>query len=268
MEQGSNEWLEWRKQGIGASETAVLLGLDPYGKTPYKLWKEKLGAKAEDSESAPGLFQRGHETEAMVRATIELETGVDYPPALFEHPEYPFIRASLDGWADKDAAQAAGLPRGLEVKMVGKDAMALPIPPHHQVQMQHQMLVTAQDSWLYARHCEGVTQRVVVKADPSMQAKILAAGWQFWEQVKKGQAPAFTDQDWVPVENENLNLALLAMAEQTTTTKRAPFRAEVLRFASQLRLGNKLENMVEGPAKGAKITINPARVTLPRASQD
>jgi putative phage-type endonuclease len=264
MEQGSNEWLQWRKQGIGASEAAILLGLDPYGKTPYKLWLEKQGAPAEDTEAAPGLFQRGHETEAMIRAALELETGVDYPPALFEHPEYPFIRASLDGWADEEAAKNACLPRGMECKMVGIKALAEPIPPHHQAQLQHQMLVTAQDEWLYVRHAEGTTQKFTVKADPRMQTQILAACWDFWDRVTTQIAPAFTDQDWVPVENENLDLALRMMLEQNTTTKRAPYRAEALALAAGIRAGNRLENMMAGPAHGAKVQLNPARVTLPK----
>jgi len=260
MEQGSNEWLAWRKQGIGASESAALLGTDPYGKTPYKLWMEKKGGEPEDTEAQSGLFQRGHETEAMVRAALELETGVDYPPALFEHILFPFIRASLDGWADEVAAKNACLPRGMECKMVGIKALAEPIPTHHQVQLQHQMLVTGQDEWLYVRHAEGTTQRFTVKADLGMQAKILSACWDFWARIQSNTAPAFTDQDWVPVENENLDLALRMMAEQTTTTKRAPYRAEALRLAAQLRAGNRIETML------AKVQLNPARVTLKKST--
>jgi putative phage-type endonuclease len=261
MEQGSNEWLAWRRKGIGASESAVLLGLDPYGKTPYKLWLEKQGGPAEDTEAAPGLFQRGHETEAMVRAALELENGVDYPPALFEHPEFPFIRASLDGWGPEGTS-----PRGVEIKMVGAKALNEPIPPHHQVQMQHQMLVTAQDSWLYVRHSEGTTQQFTVKADPQVQTRILSACWEFWDRVTTGLAPAFTDNDWVPVSDLNLDLALRMMLEQNTTTKRAPYRAEALALAAGLRAGNRLENMIEGPAYGAKIQLNPVRVTLPKGA--
>jgi hypothetical protein len=77
-------------------------------------------------------------------------------------------------------------------------------------------------------------------------------------------APAFTDQDWVPVENENLDLALRMMLEQNTTTKRAPYRAEALALAAGIRAGNRLENMMAGPAHGAKVQLNPARVTLPK----
>ena len=32
-----NEWLEHRKSGIGSSEVATILGLNPW-ETPYQLW--------------------------------------------------------------------------------------------------------------------------------------------------------------------------------------------------------------------------------------
>ena len=33
-----NEWLEHRKSGIGSSEVATILGLNPW-ETPYQLWR-------------------------------------------------------------------------------------------------------------------------------------------------------------------------------------------------------------------------------------
>lgn len=249
MEQGSNEWLEWRRHGIGASESAALLGVCPY-KTAFQLYKEKSGAGAEDTEAAPGLFQRGHETEALVRATLELETGVEYAPALFEHPEFPFIRASLDGWGPEGAE-----PRGIEIKMVGEDAMQGAIPAHHQIQMQHQMLVTATDSWLYLRHSKGVTQKMVVKADPRIQTNILSACWEFWQRLQDGVAPAYQARDWVPVSDDNLDLALEMMKEQNTTAKRAPYRAEALTLAAKHKV-----NRVD--TKLARISIDPPRITF------
>ena len=37
-----NEWLELRKAGIGSSEVATIVGLNPW-ETPYQLWRRKLG---------------------------------------------------------------------------------------------------------------------------------------------------------------------------------------------------------------------------------
>lgn len=35
-----NEWLEHRKSGIGSSEVATILGLNPW-ETPYQLWRRR-----------------------------------------------------------------------------------------------------------------------------------------------------------------------------------------------------------------------------------
>lgn len=39
------EWLEYRKDGIGSSEVATILGLNPW-ETPYQLWRRKKGLDA------------------------------------------------------------------------------------------------------------------------------------------------------------------------------------------------------------------------------
>ncbi len=41
LEQGTPEWLEWRKNGIGSSDIATIMGANPY-QTPYQLWEENL----------------------------------------------------------------------------------------------------------------------------------------------------------------------------------------------------------------------------------
>ena len=166
----------------GASEAAVLLGHDPYGKTPFKLWQLKLGLDTK-SGGPEALFQRGHETETMVRAAYEFETGLDFGPACFEHSEFPFIRASLDGWNDAEK-------RGIEIKMVGKEAIKLPPPLHHLIQVQHQMLVTGTSSWVYIRHCEGETKVEVIQEDLTMQRDILAACGQLKSESVKERASA------------------------------------------------------------------------------
>ena len=46
-------WLKERSKGIGGSDAACILGLNPY-KTNVELWKEKTGrAKAQDISQKP-----------------------------------------------------------------------------------------------------------------------------------------------------------------------------------------------------------------------
>ena len=45
-----NEWLEHRKSGIGSSEVATILGLNPW-ETPYQLWRRKVGLDEPKTET-------------------------------------------------------------------------------------------------------------------------------------------------------------------------------------------------------------------------
>ena len=45
-----NEWLEYRKSGIGSSEVATILGLNPF-ETPYQLWRRKIGLDEPKTET-------------------------------------------------------------------------------------------------------------------------------------------------------------------------------------------------------------------------
>jgi hypothetical protein len=103
-----------------------------------------------------------------MRAAYEFETGLEFPPATFEHPQLPFIRASLDGWC-------AERRQGIEVKMVGEQKFHGDIIPSHYAQVQTQMLVAGVDEWTYIRHWSGQTKVETIKADPEMQKKIVGA---------------------------------------------------------------------------------------------
>lgn len=245
MEQGSKEWLDWRRQGIGASESAALLGLCPY-KTARQLWNEKLTGSKDEGNAT--LFRKGHETEAAVRARLELTSGLEYPPALFEHPEFPFIRASLDGWC-KDAEPGK---RGMEIKYVGKDVNT--IKPHHLIQVQHQMLVTGEPAWTYVMCHEGAPMVMTIKEDLGLQSKILSACWKFWDEIQRKAEPDAQARDWVPDHRSEMIAAVEDMREAKTTKARNEARERVLELARHPR----------SVCNGVKISIDPARVTFPK----
>ena len=94
------DWLEERKKGIGGSDAATILGLNPY-KTSIDLWEEKTGRKdAEDISDKP-YVKYGTKAEDHLRELFKL----DFPQyevthqenAIIKHPIYPFLFASLDG---------------------------------------------------------------------------------------------------------------------------------------------------------------------------
>lgn len=92
------QWLEARKAGIGASEVATVVGLNPY-ETPLELWRRKVGIDPPKEENA--AMRRGHYCEDAVAQWWAHETGREVIAAsavdfLFIDKEKDFLRVSPD----------------------------------------------------------------------------------------------------------------------------------------------------------------------------
>ena len=96
LEQRSEAWLAWRQAGITATESSVILGLNPY-MTPWRLWCEKVGRAQPADLSANPLVRFGIEHEDEVRQMFELKHLDVVMPACAEFDEEPIFRASFDG---------------------------------------------------------------------------------------------------------------------------------------------------------------------------
>lgn len=94
------QWLEERKKGIGGSDAAAVLGLNPY-MTNVDLWKIKTGRKDQEDISNKPFVKYGTEAE---KHLVEL-FALDFPKYevihsdndLIRHSDYEFLHASLDG---------------------------------------------------------------------------------------------------------------------------------------------------------------------------
>lgn len=92
------EWLKARKDGIGASDVATIVGLNPYD-TPYSLWRRKLGLDPAKEETLP--MKLGHLLEDSVATLYSDETGAIIDPDsvedfLYISEENPCLRVSPD----------------------------------------------------------------------------------------------------------------------------------------------------------------------------
>lgn len=70
------EWLEARKDGLGASDAAALLGLSPW-KTNVQLWEEKCGLVIPEDIGDKPYVRYGNDAEPLLRSFFALD-----------HPEY------------------------------------------------------------------------------------------------------------------------------------------------------------------------------------
>lgn len=140
------EWLEWRRQGIGGSDAAAVLGLSAWD-TPYTLYcnKKKLIPDKEDNES----MRQGRDLEEYVAQRF-----VEYYKKLGEtkvvckhnymlqHPDYPWMLADVDRLVRGENAV-------LECKttsVLNKTAFDKgDIPAHYYTQAVHYLAVTGMD---------------------------------------------------------------------------------------------------------------------------
>jgi putative phage-type endonuclease len=110
------EWLEARRQGVTASEIAVLMGLSPWS-SPYKLHHQKLGILPGDDLSA--AMERGQVLEPYIagrfRAAHQEYDVRGSGRELYAHSERPWQLATPDQLAFERqlcASCDAGLPMG------------------------------------------------------------------------------------------------------------------------------------------------------------
>jgi putative phage-type endonuclease len=198
-EQQTSRWHDWRRKGIGASDVPIILGLSPW-KTPLELYEEKISTSPK-KESGNFATQRGQWLEQEARTQYELLVGQDAPPILVVHPEYEFMRASLDGYVESEKIV-------LEIKCPGREdhktALNGKVPEKYYPQVQYQLLITGADKAHYFSFDGEAGCIVEVKPDADYQAMLVERVKNFWEEnVLKRVPPEPSKQDKVHVTDDS-----------------------------------------------------------------
>lgn len=191
----SAEQIASRREGIGSSDVATILGLSPYqGNTPLALWLEKTG-QAVEVERDETAMELGHLFEPVLVLLFERQSKLtvltrgEHVESV-AHPDHPWRRANLDGRiADKRAA--------VEVKVVGVgmmrdwDANADDGIPHYvRCQVAWQMHVADLDMVYVVALIGGTTFRVYeIARDLEIERPIVAACEAFWRTVTERTEP-------------------------------------------------------------------------------
>ena len=152
------EWLTARRDGIGASEVATVVGLNPW-ETPYQLWRRKRGIdKAKDETFA---MKAGHYLEDAVSQFWADETGreiikssaVDF---MFVDESKPYLRVSPDRtfWLD-DKVRSDDNKGILECKTTQMPVDPDDLPKHWFIQVQMNLGVANYEHGSLAWLCSG-----------------------------------------------------------------------------------------------------------------
>ncbi len=146
------EWLAWRKQGIGASDVAGILGLSNWS-SPWKVWAEKVGLLASD-DAMSDRQQMGLDFEPVLAKMFTRETDllVGGEQTWCRNDVSPWAQCTVDGFAfesDEFVTLAAAIG-GFEAKTDGRFGWPDGVPANYQAQAQWGMFVTGLPKWYFA----------------------------------------------------------------------------------------------------------------------
>lgn len=190
VEQGSEEWLKWRKTVITGTDCPAIMESSLW-MTPYKCWQRKLGLVEDEVTNA--AMERGKRLEPVARALFIAGSGIDVFPAVVESIEFPFLGCSLDGITANKQLIVEIKCGGDKLHNMAKNGF---IPQYYVDQIQHQLLVTGALKAIYYSYDgkEGIGIDVV--PDPTFKKIFLVKAREFWKCVANAQEPPLSRKDY------------------------------------------------------------------------
>lgn len=181
------------RYGIGGSEAATALGLNPYQR-PIELWQRKRAELAGQPDPFPVEVNEpirwGILLEQPIRQAYCDRFGVEVatPTASMFHPEHPWRRATPDGFVI-DRAPVARIAHGVEIKTAshrlahvwGPDGTD-EVPEHYAIQCHWSMHVLDVHRWDLAALIGGADFRCYrIERDRELEATMVERVAEFWE---------------------------------------------------------------------------------------
>lgn len=186
-------WLDVRKTGIGSSDAAAAVGLNPY-KSQLELWLEKTGRDGglpkSDPQDETSATYWGNILEPIVAAHYTRRMGhrVRRINAVLQHPQFTWMLANID-------REVLGAPdvQILECKTAGIQGARLwrdGVPEYVQIQVQHQLAVTGKAAADVAVLLGGQTLEVDrINRDDALIARLIELEQHFWDYVVRDVPP-------------------------------------------------------------------------------
>lgn len=190
-------WLETRREGLGGSDIAAVVGLSPWS-TPFSVYVDKIGAVPLDDEGSEAM-RWGQVLEGAILTEWEERSGlwVVHQGSLFRNLAEPWMLCTVDGLAGESPyPDLTGVIAVAEVKSTGEWSWD-EVPAHYQCQAQWEMAVTGLDRTIFVvLHMGKKLATYEVKADPDDQAALIEAGRAFWfDRVLAEQPPPMEARD-------------------------------------------------------------------------
>lgn len=224
LEQRSEEWIDWRRQGIGASDIAVLVGSNLYT-TPHELWQKKCGFK---EDPVPNFAMRqGSKVEGRALKWVNKNLELDLVPTCVMHKEKPEFRASLDGY-DLSREIVCEIKCPISAGVQRSAHLYNKVPEYWLDQVLWQAYITqCKKAFIAVWNLKKNNCTIIdVLINPERQMQMVAAASDFWQSVKFGNPPNLTEKDVIQFRDADLEDLLdeydfvVTQARETEKTRR------------------------------------------------
>lgn len=186
VRQHTQEWLDARENGIGASQAAAAIGLDPWQST-IGLWAEKLRLVPPAAENL--AMRTGTALEPLIAQLYTEATGVKVRRAnnLRQHPEHAFMLASLDRRAGRKPIELKYSARATGYGEPGTDE----VPDHVLIQVLHQLAVLDEEEADVALLKAGANEVAIypIRRSAEFEVAMVEREASFWDHVQSRTEP-------------------------------------------------------------------------------
>lgn len=200
-------WLKARRSGLGASDTATILGLNSWG-TPLEVWQEKTNTAPPDDRELSDAAEWGN----ILEHPVAVQTVKKYPemgkilptPGLLAHPEHRWMLATVDRLLVPRRVKSPRVESILEVKTTTsrnhRANWVDGVPPASiQVQVQQQLAVTGLPfAWVacWLRDTAQLCEPVRVNRSDEVIEQLIRYGGIWWrDHIEGGVRPEPTFGD-------------------------------------------------------------------------
>ncbi len=204
------EWLEYRRQGIGGSDAAAVLGVSPF-RTARDLYYDKLKIVTyEDPEDNWVQKKMGHLLEDLVAEIFHVRTGFEIYQVkkMFYHPHHPFMLADVDYFIT--------LPNGetaiLEIKTTNYNATdhwwrdgEEAVPVNYEIQGRHYMAVMNVNHVYFCCLYGNSEQETIIRhieRDLDYEAELIMLEDNFWNgHIQRRIPPSYVEDGELIIES-------------------------------------------------------------------
>jgi putative phage-type endonuclease len=227
------DWMQWRKGGIGGSDAGAVLKRFPFGKTPLMVYREKIDETDNNWSNVATIHGKENEEAALQWFEKKMACSL-FRQVKIEHPDIPWIRATLDGidGFDKYLVEVK-CPFNLENHEVVKASMK--VPEIYYPQCQHQLKCKELDGMYFESfNSKDPADSVIIEVtrDEKFIEEMLPEYEKFWHCVKNRIPPEMTEYDFFFMEDESWNYAADKFREADEwVEKRDYWRNELIKLS-------------------------------------